>query len=228
MSKKLLCIMCCLFITLSTFSQNKEESLSTPELFDFVLLKCDLSSPVKDKDAIDGAFKKGLNGIFINDKELANYAANKGMVAVSKYTMSKCQSILDNIKEPTKTTLVFARERSDGYLRNALLDHCFVELFNDTIFGEERWLKKLINSSLDIRTRLINNNTRMVVDITNKSSIPFHIQITQCDQLKPEQKEATLSPMGQTSLFFNSDYIKSPQYTLHANIKNAFNTEKKY
>ena len=33
--------------------------------------------------------------------------------------------------------------------------------------------------------------------------------------------------MGQTSLFFNSDYIKSPQYTLHANIKNAFNTEKK-
>ncbi|MEW9606550.1 beta-N-acetylhexosaminidase [Bacteroides sp. L008] len=227
MSKKLLCIMCCLFITLSTFSQNKEESLSTPELFDFVLLKCDLNSPVKDKDAIDGAFKKGLNGIFINDKELANYAANKGMVAVSKYTMSKCQSILDNIKEPTKTTLVFARERSDGYLRNALLDHCFVELFNDTIFGEERWLKKLINSSLDIRTRLINNNTRMVVDITNKSSIPFHIQITQCDQLKPEQKEVTLSPMGQTSLFFNSDYIKSPQYTLHANIKNAFNTEKK-
>ena len=87
MSKKLLCIMCCLFITLSTFSQNKEESLSTPELFDFVLLKCDLSSPVKDKDAIDGAFKKGLNGIFINDKELANYAANKGMVALSKYTM---------------------------------------------------------------------------------------------------------------------------------------------
>ena len=37
MSKKLLCIMCCLFTTLTTFSQNKEESLSTPELFDFVL-----------------------------------------------------------------------------------------------------------------------------------------------------------------------------------------------
>ena len=133
--------MCCLFTTLTTFSQNKEEFisffshlslpeivsfnnstkqwsnkalrrypsllsrantrvvlflsfiLSTPELFDFVLLKCDLSSPVESKDAIDGAFKKGLNGIFINNKELASYATNKGMVAVSKYTMSKCQTI---------------------------------------------------------------------------------------------------------------------------------------
>ena len=94
MSKKLLCIMCCLFTTLTTFSQNKKESLSTPELFDFVLLKCDLSSPVESKDAIDEAFKKGLNGIFINNKELASYATNKGMVAVSKYTMSKCQTIL--------------------------------------------------------------------------------------------------------------------------------------
>ena len=227
MSKKLLCIMCCLFTTLTTFSQNKEESLSTPELFDFVLLKCDLSSPVESKDAIDGAFKKGLNGIFINNKELASYATNKGMVAVSKYTMSKCQTILDNIKDKNKTTLVFARERSDGYLRNALLDHCFVELLNDTISGEERWLKKLINSSLDIRTRLINNNTRMVVDVTNKSSIPYHIHITQCDNLKPEQKEVTLSPMSQTTLFLNGDDIKSPQYTLRASIKNAFNTEKK-
>ena len=227
MSKKLLCIMCCLFTTLTTFSQNKEESLSTPELFDFVLLKCDLSSPVESKDAIDGAFKKGLNGIFINNKELASYATNKGMVAVSKYTMSKCQTILDNIKDKNKTTLVFARERSDGYLRNALLDHCFVELLNDTISGKERWLKKLINSSLDIRTRLINNNTRMVVDVTNKSSIPYHIHITQCDHLKPEQKEVTLSPMSQTTLFLNGDDIKSPQYTLRASIKNAFNTEKK-
>lgn len=227
MSKKLVCIMCCLFITLFTFSQNKEESLSTPELFDYVLLKCDLNAPVKDKNAIDGAFKKGLNGIFINDKELAGYAMNKGMVAVSKYTMSKCQTILDNIKDKPKTTLVFTRERSDGYLRNALLDHCFVELFNDTISGEERWLKKLINSSLDIRTRLIGNNTRLIVDITNKSSIPYHIHINRCDDLKPEQKEVTLSPMNKTTLFFNSDYMKSPQYALHVTVKNAFNTEKK-
>ncbi len=49
MSKKLLCIMCCLFTTLTTSSQNKEESLSTPELFDFVLLKCDLALPSKAK-----------------------------------------------------------------------------------------------------------------------------------------------------------------------------------
>lgn len=227
MSKKLLCIMCCLFTTLFTFSQSKEESLSTPELFDFQLLRCDLNSPIKDKDAIDEAFKKGLNGIFVNNKELANYTTNKGMVAVSQYTISKCQTILDNLKNKPKTTLVFARERSDGYLRNALLDHCFVELFNDTLFGEERWLKKLINSSLEIRTRLIGNNTRLVVDITNKSSIPYHIHITQCDNLKPEQKEVTLSPMSQTTLFFNGDHIKSPQYTLHTNIKNVFNTEKK-
>ena len=67
----------------------------------------------------------------------------------------------------------------------------------------------------------------MVVDVTNKSSIPYHIHITQCDHLKPEQKEVTLSPMSQTTLFLNGDDIKSPQYTLRASIKNAFNTEKK-
>lgn len=227
MNKKLLCIMCYLFVALPIFSQSKEKSILIPELSDFIILKCDLSAPAKDKKTINQAFQKGLNSIFINDKELASYATNKGMVAVSQYTMSKCQTIPDNIKDKNKTTLVFARERSDGYLRNALLDHCFVELLNDTIAGEERWLKKLISSSLDIRTRLINNNTRMVVDITNKSSIPYHIRITQCDHLKPEQNEVTLSPMSQTTLFLNGDDIKSPQYTLRASIKNALNTEKK-
>lgn len=227
MNKKLVCTMCCLFTALLAFSQNKEENLSLPELVDFVLLKCDLNAPVTNKKGIDEAFRKGLNGIFIPDKELAGYAAGKGMVAVGNYTMSKCKTILDNGKDKPKTTLVFARERSDGYLRNALLDHCFVEWLNDTISGEEKWLKKLINSSLDIRTRLINNNTRLVVDIINKSSIPYPIHINQCDNLKPEQKEAILSPMSKTTLFFNGDNIKSPQYTLRVHIKNAFDTEKK-
>lgn len=225
MSKKLLCIMYCLFSTLFTFSQNKERSLSTPELIDFILLKCDLNSSTKDKETVNEAFRKGINGLFINDKGLADYTTNKGMIAVSKYTMSKCQTILNGVKNKNKTTLIFARERSDGYIRNALLDGRFVELINDTLIGEEKWLKKLINSSLDIRTRLIANNTRMVVDITNKSSIPYHMYITQCDNLKPEQTEVTLSPMSQTTLFFNSAHIKSPQYALQANIKNAFNVK---
>lgn len=227
MSKKIRCIMCCLLCTLLAFSQNKEGSLSTPELVDFVLLKCDLNDPAKDKNAIDKAFKKGLNGIFVNDKELTSYATNKGMIAISNYTMTKCKTILDDVKSKTKTTLIFSRERSDGYIRNALLEGCFVELLNDTLIGEEVWLKKLVNSSLDIRTRLIADNTRMVVDITNKSSIPYHIQITECDNLKPDQTEVTLSPMSQTTLFFNSDHMKSPQYALHTNISNALDAKAK-
>ncbi len=44
---------------------------------------------------------------------------------------------------------------------------------------------------------------------------------------KTGAKEVTLSPMSQTTLFLDGDDIKSPQYTLHASIKNAFNAEKK-
>ena len=55
----------------------------------------------------------------------------------------------------------------------------------------------------------------------------YRIGLYECDNLKPEQKEVTLSPMSQTTLFLNGDDIKSPQYTLRASIKNAFNTEKK-
>ena len=34
----------------------------------------------------------------------------------------------------------------------------------------------------------------MVVDVTNKSSIPITFIYPKCDNLKPEQKEVTLSP----------------------------------
>lgn len=87
MSKKLLCIMCCLFTTLTTFSQNKEESLSTPELFDFVLLKCDLSSPVESKDAIDGAFQERIKRYFHQQQRIGELCY--------KQRNGSCQQIYD-------------------------------------------------------------------------------------------------------------------------------------
>ncbi|WP_455585440.1 beta-N-acetylhexosaminidase [Bacteroides sp.] len=209
-----------MFYTLSTNSQTENKNLTIPELIDFMLLKCDLQHTAKDKEMINTAFAQGINGVFIdNNKELADYATNVGLIPLSKYTLSK-YPIPNGLKNKSRTTLVFARERSDGYIRNALIDQCFVEYSNDSIFGNEKWLKKLIDSSLDIRTRLISNN-RLIMDVTNKSSIPYSIHIANCENLTPVQTDITLSPETKTTLFFDANKIENTQYAIQTEIKNA-------
>lgn len=220
MKNRLLLIMCFIFCTLSTNSQTQNKNLTIPELIDFTLLKCNFQHAAKDKEMVNAAFAQGTNGIFIdNDKELANYANSLGLIPLSKYTLSK-YPVLNGLKNKPRTTIVFARERSDGYIRNALIDQCFVEYCNDSVFGNEKWLKKLIGSSLDIRTRLISNN-RLVMDVINKSSIPYSMHITNCKNLTPAQTDITLTPETKTTLLFNTDKIADMQYAIQAEIKNA-------
>ena len=226
MKNRLLLIMCCMLYTLSAISQTKNKNLGIPELIGFTLLKCNFQDVAKDKEMINAAFAQGIDGIFIdNNKELANYAGNMGLIPLSKYTLSKYPN-LNGLKDKPRITIAFARERSDGYIRNALIDQCFVEYCNDSVWGDEKWLKKLIDSSLDIRTRLISSN-RLVADITNKSGIPYSIHITNSKNLTPSQTNITLVPEAKTTLFFDADKIEDMQYTIQAEIKNALTNKGK-
>lgn len=211
----------CLLITPYADAQTKDNPLLIPELMDFTLMRCDFNTRIKDKQQIEDACKSGLNAIYTaNDRVLVEQANNKGMIPLSNYTLSKYKSIVPYKNHPI-TTLVFARERSDGYTRNAIIDRCFVEYACDTLYGAPLWIKKLIDNSLEVRSRLISNNNKLMVTITNKSSLPYFLSIEKTGGLKTEQESIALDGKKETIVYFSANPIDQYEYLISAKVKNT-------
>lgn len=211
----------CLLITPYADAQTKDNPLLIPELMDFTLMRCDFNTRIKDKQQIEDACKSGLNAIYTaNDRVLVEQANNKGMIPLSNYTLSKYKSIVPYKNHPI-TTLVFARERSDGYTRNAIIDRCFVEYACDTLYGAPLWIKKLIDNSLEVRSRLISNNNKLMVTITNKSSLPYFLSIEKTGGLKTEQESIALDGKKETIVYFSANPIDQNEYLISAKVKNT-------
>lgn len=223
----LLFIMYCLLITPYANAQTKDNPLLIPELMDFTLMRCDFNTKIKDKQQIEDALQSGFNAIYTaNDRTLVEQANDKGIIPLSNYTLSKYKSIVPYKNHPI-TTFVFARERSDGYTRNAIIDQCFVEYACDTLYGSPQWIKKLIDNSLEIRSRLISNNHKLMVSITNKSSLPYTLSIEKTDGLQTEQDTLSLDGKKETIIYFTGNPIDQYEYLISTKVQNTRLTDGK-
>jgi predicted metal-dependent phosphoesterase TrpH len=75
-------------------------------------------------------------------------------------------------------TLVFAKERSEEAIREALFAKRSVALYNDTLLGRQELLAPLFAASVEITSRsykILGNHA--YVQIRNNSSIPYHIKV---------------------------------------------------
>ena len=70
-------------------------------------------------------------------------------------------------------TLVFAKERSEEGIKEALFAKRTVACFNNTLMGKEEYLKALIQKSFHIR---IVNNEKSTIEIHNQSDIQYQIR----------------------------------------------------
>jgi len=71
-------------------------------------------------------------------------------------------------------TVIFARERTESAIREALFDRRTVALFQHTLVGREEWMLPLLHTSLRVRkASFIGTSSILEVELENLSDIPF-------------------------------------------------------
>ena len=103
-------------------------------------------------------------------------------------------------------TLVFATEKSEEGIKKALFAGRTAALFDDKLFGQEEYLMKLIQASLQIR--FIGGKT---VEITNISDIPYEMTINGGLHLFPARKTVRFTVPQDGAMVFENCYVGTNQ-----------------
>ncbi len=131
-------------------------------------------------------------------------------------------------------TLVFAKEKTEDGIKEALLDHRTAVLHSDSLFGKEEYLKEIFNNSVKLLTEKIigTKGNTFYVQITNTSDIPIKFKLekendnfglpqrltlpaqrTIAFSVKPKSKEL----LGQNNLIMNyiiENFLTGPESNL--------------
>ncbi len=99
-------------------------------------------------------------------------------------------------------TLVFASEKSEQGIKNALMARRTLALFDGKLFGQEEYLMKLIQASLQIR--VIKPGT---VEITNISDIPYEMTNGGKLYLFPARKTVRISVPKDGAMVFENCFV---------------------
>ena len=99
-------------------------------------------------------------------------------------------------------TLVFATEKSEQGIKNALFARRTAALFDGKLFGKEEYLMKLVQASLQIR--IVNAKT---VEITNISDIPYEMTNNGNLYLFPARKTVRMSIPKEGDMVFENCYV---------------------
>jgi 3',5'-nucleoside bisphosphate phosphatase len=121
-------------------------------------------------------------------------------------------------------TLVFAKERSENAIKEALKERRTVAYSKHHLYGEERWVRPLFENSLEVKVRPVNNRLAYL-EVVNKSGIPFtlevvdapdiNVRLSSFGRLTLEAKSETLIPIQASQL------EKGRNYTVKVNVENA-------
>lgn len=77
-------------------------------------------------------------------------------------------------------TLVFAKEKTEQSIKEALLNRRTVVYMGDKLIGEEVYLRQIADKAVEILNVTRQNNT-LLVDVKNTSDIPFYLEETEHD-----------------------------------------------
>ena len=89
-------------------------------------------------------------------------------------------------------TLVFAKERTEAAIREALFERRTAIYHENFIIGEEKYLKELFEKALEWNMRV--NNNIVTVSVTNNSDLVFHLNKTNHDPRLTYFRNTSIEP----------------------------------
>ena len=72
-------------------------------------------------------------------------------------------------------TLVFAKERTEESLKEALFDARTLAYFNNTLAGRSDLLAEVFNASITVSKPYLENDRYFWIEVSNSSDVPFHL-----------------------------------------------------
>lgn len=114
---------------------------------------------------------------------------------------------IQNSRTHRPMTLVFAKERSIAGIREALFARRTAVYFDDTVVGEEIYLKELFENSLEIK-EVERTDKSITLSVFNHSDLIFYLKKTEHDPRLKYFREFTLWPHGlhTITLYFDSGF----------------------
>jgi hypothetical protein len=112
-------------------------------------------------------------------------------------------------------TLVFARERTLESIREALLDHRTAGWFEDTLMGQEKWLKELFLQSVTLSKSYNQTDRERFYYLSNSSDVNYTLRIeNEADKsiapdkiFLPANSTVPISVKGQRDASFSVTYV---------------------
>jgi hypothetical protein len=126
-----------------------------------------------------------------------------------------------HIKRPV--TLVFAREKTEASLKDALFERRTLVVSGDVYYGDSALLATLVSSSLKASPVMVYGQKEAFITLTNRSPVPLHLQFSNNEiSLSPSD---LVIPPGTTARLQLNGYANLPAGKLIAvpvHILNAF------
>ena len=174
-------------------------------------------------------YRKGL----ISGIEIAN--GNRYDPIVFQWCLDKNLTILSNSDSHTPMniqpghyrtmTLVLAKERSEKGVREALSNHRTIAYMEGQLFGKEEWVKSLIDNSLIIKARQINDKSA-TLEIENMSGIAYKMEVVNDSgfnlRLSSRLNEFTIDALSEYAIMVSSPKInKGQEYSVTLKVLNV-------
>ncbi|MBE0640127.1 MAG: histidinol-phosphatase [Bacteroidales bacterium] len=176
--------------------------------------------------------KGWLHGIEVfNEKEfypvVLRWATEKNLTC---FANSDVHEPIDFLYDPSKKerrpmTLVFAKDRTTEAVKEAFFEHRTLAFFNDTLAGNEIWLKALIGQCIALQKSSIkiNEKNEAVLILNNLSDIPFRLTGISTDDFSlPATIELNANSSTQVSVRnIKKTNLEGKQSQLAFTVKNA-------
>mgnify|MGYP001173919427 FL=1 len=194
-----------------------------PEWKEYVVMQADMSSTITQVETLQSYLEQGIEAVMVKDDAiLRKQATEKGMVILSQKTLEICQQ---RQKVKGADVIIFARLKSDTYIRYALEENCFLERLDCNIYGSSRWLNKYLEGTLEITTQLVAAN-KLRIDIRNLADIPLILKpIPQTSICLNELEPIELQGSARKVIFASLSDMTLSSYDLNVEVVNLFSTE---
>lgn len=123
-------------------------------------------------------------------------------------------------------TLVFAKNKDEKSIHKALLDKMTLVFYNESMYGDEKLLRELLDRSLIIKKRYDKEKNIMIFDITNISSVPVILESDISLPRKTVPKSLTIG--AKSNLHFHVDLSKGNFKSINFKVLNfIYNVDEK-
>jgi hypothetical protein len=122
-------------------------------------------------------------------------------------------------------TLVLAKEHSEKGIQEALVNHRTIACMEGQLFGKEQWVKPVVENSLIIKVRQINDKSA-ILEIENTSGIPYKMELKDGSGIRFRLNSPlncfTLDALSQNAITVTSQrFVKGTEYSVRLNVLNV-------